>query len=206
MTMRDINTKHASNKIHTILISCMAGQKVTIVSLKILVAHAENKYFINTCRNVEVSRRAIYIGNMAVSWVDKPTVANAVSHPRLTQKVIKAGTEVRREYLSELLPAAIAMKTRQRAHVLSAFRPYLHALQAFNAESFRDKPISLKIRRVCCALFVSMVVVAAFVIFLGIWHMIENSLDLREFSTSIAIMLAFVQILSPQSASFARIN
>lgn len=88
------------------------------------------------------------------------------------------------------------MKTRRRIHVLSAFRPYLYALQAFNVESFRDKPISLKIRLVCCALLVSMVVAAApFVIFLGIWYMIENSLDVREFSTSIAIMLAFAQIV-----------
>lgn len=87
------------------------------------------------------------------------------------------------------------MENLQKIRILNAFRAYLHNMRTNDTNgNFRDKSISLKIRQVGRIFVVSLALITpTFVIYLSVWYLIENNLSISEFSTSIALILAYVQ-------------
>lgn len=87
------------------------------------------------------------------------------------------------------------MENQRQIRVLSAFRPYLHILQAYKVENIRNNHDSPKIRQIGLSFVVAVAITATtFVAFLATWHIIET-LNIREFSTSIAKILCFFQLV-----------
>lgn len=85
------------------------------------------------------------------------------------------------------------MEYRAKAQVLSASYAYFRILQVYNIDNSRNKPKLILVRRISLAFCVTVLVMTApIVICLGVWHMIESTLDIGEFSTSFALMLAYV--------------
>lgn len=86
------------------------------------------------------------------------------------------------------------IESLRRVHVLAAFRPYLRILQTFDKGNVRGQSTSL-IKQSSRTFFVIVLSVAIpVVVFLGIWHMIENTLDINELVTSSALVLTYVQM------------
>lgn len=98
-------------------------------------------------------------------------------------------------HFQNLETAHIAMEIRQKIRVLAALRPFLRQMQAYKIESFRDLPLLLKIRKICLAIFIVMTILASpLLVFLSIWHIIENAMDISEWSTSFAVILSVAQL------------
>lgn len=89
------------------------------------------------------------------------------------------------------------MQSHLKMRVLSAFRPYLRILHTYNVESFHDKSILCRTRQISLAFGVTVAIASALlVVFLAIWHMIvTENLGISEFSTSIAMILCFLQMV-----------
>lgn len=80
--------------------------------------------------------------------------------------------------------------------VLCAFCPYMRMLQAYKYANFWNISNSRKVRRIAYSICITIRVMAVpFVIILGLWHLIECDIDIREFSTYFALVVVYTQLL-----------
>lgn len=101
----------------------------------------------------------------------------------------------------------LIMRGTVKFQVMGAFRPYLRILQTHNIDNFRRQPAPVLMRRISLAICSTIPVMATpLVMALGVWHMNESALDIGEFSTSFAIMLAYAQIFLTTVAVLVKIQ
>lgn len=88
------------------------------------------------------------------------------------------------------------MSRNKTIRVLVAFRPYLQMLQAYNYRNFWNISSSLKIKRIGYTIYIAIrATTVLLVIILGLWRLIENNIDMREFSTYFALLVVYTQLL-----------
>lgn len=88
------------------------------------------------------------------------------------------------------------MASKRMIRVLDAFHPYLRMIKAYNLENFRELPFSRIVQHILYALYVTVLIVAmAIVIYLGLWHLFEDDLTISQFSTALALIITYMQML-----------
>lgn len=81
-------------------------------------------------------------------------------------------------------------------HVLDAFHPYLRMLKAYNLDDFRKTSFLRVLQNILYAFYVTALIVAmAIVINLGVWHLFEDDLNISQFSTALALIITYMQML-----------
>lgn len=90
----------------------------------------------------------------------------------------------------------LTMEIHRKINVLSSFHPYLHMLQAYNHEKFRDNSKSLILRHIGYTFLITIFIISIpIAILLSIWYLIENDFGISEFSASFASIIIYVQML-----------
>lgn len=80
--------------------------------------------------------------------------------------------------------------------VLGAFRSYLRMLEAYNYANFWNMSIVVKIQQIGYTISITICATTVLlVIILGLWHLFENDIDIREFSTYFALLVVYTQLL-----------
>lgn len=88
------------------------------------------------------------------------------------------------------------MATKRIIRVLDAFHPYFRMIKAYNLENFRKLSCLRIFKNILYALYVTALIVAmAIVINLGLWHLFEDDLNISQFSTALALIITYVQML-----------